>query len=422
MKNRPSQILLILIFFCFKLSAQFEGIEFMDLIYYEHLKSVEFIHSEKFGDLPVVELNSRSELTLKFDDMEAGDKLYTYRIIHCDKNWNPTALDDFEYLDGFNGEEIDVISYSAGTLDDYTHYKLTIPNEDITWTLSGNYLLVVYEGEIDSGTPVISKKFMVTEQSASVGIDIVNSRDVMKLKSHQRINLILNPLKQRIANPLSEISATIYQNSRWDNVQSDLLPESISGNNIIWRNNPEILFEAGKPFRNFRFFSLNYTTEFIYSIDLEKDETIILLDLQESRQNRRFIDDFDMNGKSFVLNDDRPNSDTQSEYATVILTYQQAIPYQNDMYIIGAFNNWKISPYYKMDYITDQQLYYKELFLKQGYYDYLFATSDGTVINTEETEGNFFETVNNYTTIIYYSQYGARYDRILTVNTGQSNF
>ena len=98
------------------MNAQFDDIEFDDLVYFDHLKSVEFIHDRTFGNLPIIRLNSPSAMTLKFDDLEAGDQLYTYRIIHCDKNWNPSPLDDFEYIDGFNGEEIDNISYSAGQL------------------------------------------------------------------------------------------------------------------------------------------------------------------------------------------------------------------------------------------------------------------------------------------------------------------
>ena len=165
-----------------------------------------------------------------------------------------------------------------------------------------------------------------------------------------------------------------------------------------------------------------YVTDFIFSIDLEKDNTYILLDLQQSRKERRFIDDFDLNGRSFSRNDDRPNTDTQSEYAKVIFTYEQDWPYDKDMYIIGAFNNWKALPAYKMDYVEEDRLYYKELYLKQGYYDYFFATSDGEVTSTEETEGNFFETANQYTAIIYYAEYGTRFDRIIAVNHVQSEF
>jgi len=415
-------ILILQLCFFSQINAQFDDIEFEDLVYYDHLKSVEFIHDRQFGELPIVNLKRPASLLLKFDDLEAGDKLYTYRIIHCNRNWQPSELDDFEYLDGFNGEEIDNIQYSAGTLQDYTHYELTLPNDDIRWTLSGNYLLVVYEGEIDEGIPVISKKFMVTEQIASIGMQVDNPRSVMYLKSHHKINLTLNLLKNRVSNPLEEITATIYQNARWDNVQSELYAENILANQLIWRNNPEVIFGAAKPFRNFRFFSLKYVTDFIFSIDLEKDNTYILLDLQQSRKERRFIDDFDLNGRSFSRNDDRPNTDTQSEYAKVIFTYEQDWPYDKDMYIIGAFNNWKALPAYKMDYVEEDRLYYKELYLKQGYYDYFFATSDGEVTSTEETEGNFFETANQYTAIIYYAEYGTRFDRIIAVNHVQSEF
>lgn len=417
--------LILFNFFCslpYNAISQYEDIIFEDLVYYEHLKSVEIIHNRDFGELPIINMKNPSRLLLKFDDLEGGDKLYTYRIIHCNKNWQASDLDDFEYLDGFNGEEIDNVAYSAGTLTDYTHYQLSLPNDDIRWTISGNYLLVVYEGEIDTGVPVISKRFMVTEQVATVAMNIDSPRDVLYLKSHHRIGLKLNTKDLRVANPLIELSASVFQNSRWDNYQYDIQAENIASNQVIWRNNPEIRFGACKPFRNFRFFSLKYVTDFIYSIDLEKDETVVLLDLQESRSNRRFIDDFDLNGRFFIKNDDRTQANTQSEYAKVVFTYEVPLPYQNDMYIVGPFNSWKPLPEFKMDYLPNERIYYKEILLKQGYYDYLFALSDGDSSSTEETEGDFFETRNTYTSVIYYSEYGTRFDRIIAVNKTDSSF
>jgi len=91
-------------------------IVYHDHIYYDHLKSV--------------------SLMLKFDDMEGGGNLYTYEIIHCTKDWERSDIEKIEYLEGFDNEEIENIQFAAGTIYDYTHYQLTIPNEDVRWTVS----------------------------------------------------------------------------------------------------------------------------------------------------------------------------------------------------------------------------------------------------------------------------------------------
>jgi hypothetical protein len=67
--------------------------------------------------------------------------------------------------------------------------------------------------------------------------------------------------------------------------------------------------------------------------------------------------------------------------------------------------------------------------LKQGFYNYaygLMPAADGkpTSRNEEEprkevqpdfslTEGNFFETENNYLILLYYHPFGARYDQVV---------
>ena len=67
--------------------------------------------------------------------------------------------------------------------------------------------------------------------------------------------------------------------------------------------------------------------------------------------------------------------------------------------------------------------YVASTLLKQGYYNYEFALVDRKTKKADfsETEGNWYETENEYTIIIYYRPFGERYDRVIGAFSFQSN-
>ena len=71
--------------------------------------------------------------------------------------------------------------------------------------------------------------------------------------------------------------------------------------------------------------------------------------------------------------------------------------------------------------------YKKSLLLKQGYYSYNYILRDKETANPmndfTETEGNHWETENNYSIMVYYRPPGARHDHIIgfgTINSRQN--
>jgi hypothetical protein len=63
-----------------------------------------------------------------------------------------------------------------------------------------------------------------------------------------------------------------------------------------------------------------------------------------------------------------------------------------------------------MTYDELNEEYETAMLLKQGYYEYQFRQADG---KTLKTMGDFFETENEYSTLVYYKGQGARYDRLV---------
>ena len=91
-----------------------------NLILADYIKTVEFRHEVVNLTLPIIDLGSGAKLRLDFDDLEGGYKNYTYRLVHCDKDWYPSLLDETEYINGFNGEEVPGFGYSTNTCLLYT--------------------------------------------------------------------------------------------------------------------------------------------------------------------------------------------------------------------------------------------------------------------------------------------------------------
>ena len=67
-------------------------------------------------------------------------------------------------------------------------------------------------------------------------------------------------------------------------------------------------------------------------------------------------------------------------------------------------------------------MYEKTLLLKQGYYNYSYITRDAGKPMTnrfsfENTEGNFTNTENNYTILVYFRSFGQRADELIGYTT-----
>jgi hypothetical protein len=110
----------------------------------------------------------------------------------------------------------------------------------------------------------------------------------------------------------------------------------------------------------------------------------------------------------------------QSDYANVHFTFLPKDPalYKNQrVYLYGEMTNFEMSKDFAMDWNENLQVYEKSILLKNGVYSYIYTTQ--SINNPRElpklfiTEGNNWETENQYSIMVYYRPFGGRSDELV---------
>ncbi len=424
-------------------------------VYQDNIRSVKCHISEFPLSLPIVEMGKGGSISLHFDDTDAEMKRYLYSLTLCNANWQPSDLADFEYLTGFNENLIRDCQLSVSTLYKYTHYYLSLPNADIKWTKSGNYLLKVYE-ENNEKTPVLSRRIMVSEPKMQILATMVPPAGSGKTQTHQEIDFKLFHRSMTVSNPKIEISATVLQNHRWDNAITGIRPFFIYQESMDFDYQDLISFPASKEFRVLDMRNFRFKSEFVESILRYRDGYGVKLLPEKKRVNEVNFFYRDANGGFLIENSDDVNrirdigysaklqndswnirgtgpgktlyslntSNLTPDYAMVSFTYDRPTEFNDaDLYVLGEFNDWQPSEANKLTYDAEQRAYKTNILLKQGYYNYTYAVVHKeypNALDTEETEGNYYETDNEYSILIYYRPFGERYDRLIAVSSFSS--
>ena len=111
----------------------------------------------------------------------------------------------------------------------------------------------------------------------------------------------------------------------------------------------------------------------------------------------------------------------EADYARVhfALQYFEDLNYK-EIHVYGNFNNYTIDETTYMKYDSFSDTYVNEMLLKQGFYNYKYVVvnRDGT-IDYGAISGNYWQTENDYTVLVYFRDLGARYDRI--IGMGKTN-
>jgi hypothetical protein len=402
--------------FSFVLKAQDENLRYQDYVYLDNIKSVKFHVEGLLLSYPILNLNSPTPLQLSFDDLSPDYRDFTYTLVHCDATWRPSALLQHEYIRGFYEERVENYDYSFKTKSIYTHYVLYLPNRNMQIITSGNYLLKVYVIEGRKKTLALTRRLVVVDNKLSIQPKVVRPAMVSKSNTHQEIDFTITHQGFEIRNPKQELSVAVLQNGRWDNAITGLTPMFSRLEEQIFDFQDKIVFPAGKEYRYIDLRSLKNGSESIQFIDYLNNNHEVTLYRDALRGYKPYLEIEDINGNFVIETLDDKNHNLESSYMDVLFSLASSTErHEEEVYIFGGLTDWQLKPEFKMVYNPMINAYVAKAKLKQGYYNYSYAAlpKGATLPDFEGTEGDWFETQNTYTILVYYKPFGSRYDQLI---------
>ncbi|MCG2460472.1 DUF5103 domain-containing protein [Flavobacteriaceae bacterium F89] len=382
----------------------------------EHIKTI-ILKGPTQDQFPVVTLDE--PINLEFDDLLGNEQDYYYKIVHCDYNWESSKLLKSQYISGLDNQRITRYRNSFNTLQSYSNYKLTIPNENIRLKISGNYVLQVFNNRNDLQ---FSRRFVVYQNRAVVGVVLKNSRDLTYFQEKQVVQFNINIANIQVVNPKQEIKVAILQNYYWPTAKKGILPQFTMGQNLVYKYDKETAFNGGNEFFNFDTKDLYASSSSIARVALGDKLYQHYLFTGYYRYNREYTYNPDINGDFEIRTLQGEDMSTESEYTIVHFS----LPYHpelglDEVYVFGKFNNYELTDANKMVYNESNGMLEASIEMKQGFYNYKYVVKkeDGTV-DLGAVCGNFNHTENNYLVLVYYRHFGDLYDSIIGIGTGNS--
>ena len=379
----------------------------------DRIRTLQTYCGDDWQNGPFITLGSDDAIRFSFDEMSHDYHRFTYRITHCDAYWNGSDLTESQYLDGFNDLPVDEWENSMNTTFNYTHYTLTIPNDDVSLKLSGNYRLSVMEDDSE----VAFFRFCVVEPKVSISAGVTDNTDIDTRGHHQQVELQLGYSGLGVRDPGREIITVIMQNRRTDNAVTGPVPSHQTLSVQDFSHCRQLVFPAGNEFRRFELTDMYENFQNVDRVTFHDPYYHATL-IPENRHHAYNYDN-DHNGRYVVRSSRFDDSNTQADYVFVHFFLNSTQLQGGRLFIYGDFSGGSLSPEWEMEYNSREGRYETVLLLKQGSYDYqyLWVPDGETAGQTRPTEGDWYETGNEYLTLVYFRQRGSRYDRLVGIST-----
>jgi Domain of unknown function (DUF5103) len=384
-----------------------------NMLYDKRIQTVIFSKLNVDDRYPMIALNSAEQLQLSFDILGNKNEYFQYTLVHCDANWNPTNLQQNEYLQGSTFEQITDVKFSNNTFVKYVHYTLVLPNENLKPMIAGNFLVKVYRN-FDEDDLVLTRKMLVINVGVNIEGKATMAQTAQNRYTKQEINFSVNYKGYTMPNPFEDVKVVVMQNGRWDNSITGVKPMFIRDNVLDYNFSDQFLFNGGNEFRyfdmrNLRAVSINVrgkTLDTVYHVYLINDE---------SRGSKQYVQYIDNDGKRVIANKDNGTSgELDGDYAFTNFYLMSMDPVPQDVYVFGDFTDWKLLPEYKMRFNTNRGRYDLEVPLKQGRYEYFYVVKDENGKPSETTfEGSSSQAENEYLILVYHKNVKYKYDELI---------
>lgn len=392
-----------------------ESLRFDDYVYRPTIKTVMLNLKGVEGSPPALELGSGDQFHLQFDDLDTEQRQLYYSLTHCNADWSPSGLMPTRVIQGLQQDFVQDFRYSFNTFQNYLHYDLIFPNENMKILISGNYLLKVYEDN-DPENLVLTRRLLVYQKKVGLGANVRRPALMEFRDTHQEIDAVADISKLQMVNAVANTRLVIQQNGRWDNAIS-LKPFSINQTQLNYNyDDGSNCFPGINEFRWADIRSLRMNSDRVRRINRDSTPVEVILLNDPIRTFSEYQNLPEANGRFFIRNQEGSEPEIDADYAWVEfrLPVESAFRDRN-LYLFGAFSDWQLKEEFRLSFKYTSKMYTARILLKQGIYNYWYASAatEKGPADLKLLEGSHFMTNNDYTILLYYRANTNDFDELI---------
>ena len=363
---------LLNVFFFGILTTHLYASEFGNKIYVDNVRTLVINNSNDYLSDPIITLGSDDKLTISFDEMSHDVHSYSYDIYHCDCDWNKsTNISEIDYLKGYQNNEIEDFYHSLNTTFNYTNYSFSIPNDNLSLLLSGNYIIEIKDKD-EENKVVATAKFYVEEDAVNVNPEVSYNTEYGVNSKYQMLNFSIDCGDLNVTSPNDQIKIIVRQNGRKDSEVRYPKPTYVDGSTLHFSNNKALIFEAGNEFYRIDFSHIRNYNGNIDVIKFDRPYYNVYVNPGRDNSAERYKSDFDVDGR-FIVHAQDVWSEREIDYSVVKFTFDKEEPWIDGcLYVAGYFNNNLLDEKNKMKYNYDSKSYEMDIILKNGGYNYQY--------------------------------------------------
>lgn len=373
------------------------------------IRSLNVYTTDDNRSFPVV--NKSNRLVIEFD--VNANNLPDLNIIFrfCDKNWNPT---DNIFLQN-NGQNIasilNYVSLPVTVEEAKFNFLNKFPDDNgyVSFPFSGKWKFFV----IDSRKPdkaLAEGHFIVDKSDIKLEVDIRKSNLQDKIYYPNELSRSFEVVVK--ANLPDEFFPQFVE-------EVEIIKDHLKDFSLSFNRNDNI--NLNREFKWDGANKLSFTFRDLRPGNGYRQVNLMNTNIYSSKNVQAQFEGFettrfysspsnDFNGGMMLMNP----KDPYANYMNVQFRIKPANEVYNDIYLIGAFNNWQISDKYKLQF--DGNLFTKTILLKRGIYDYQYAIVDKSKneVDLFSLEGNNYNASGTINILMFYRdpQYGG-YDRMI---------
>ncbi len=363
---------------------------------------------------PLIRLSSEEQLKVEFDLLKQEDRSLAYRLVHCNYNWKPSALQTIEYIDGFAQYELEPPKYSNGTLQDYLHYQLSLPNDYTKIKTSGNYRIEILDLDNDEEL-ILTIPFAVYQEEISVSAEVTDKTYKSSRGGYQQVNVSLELNGDNNPRIAQELKPIVLQNGRWDNACSLQSPSSFGLGKLVYQDYSGAIFQGGNEYHKLEHLLDRGTGLGVYRQDLFLGVYRLELYPHKNREAEAYVYDKDQNGRCYIRSLETDYPSTEADYHWIDFSFKSPRIEGGDVVIEGEYFNYLPIAQRRMLYDSETRSYSKRMLVKEGYqeFQFLYLPHEQIKMSATQTEGSHYQATNDYQVLVYRRSVSDRADKLV---------